>query len=189
MSRCLGRRRMTSTRSWCACVQGHCERHQAGCDDPLLCARSLAVSVPSLGTLGVLALVLYGLALFETATSREFGVNSVRVRSRRTRCRFTQPRRSMEFSNAGTEHVRLASCLRRKLVSLLREAREGSSRNATSRIGGCVGHGLARRWGSCCSQCSRTRDRIESLLWHTPHRRRSPGALPGAQAGTGYSEQ
>jgi hypothetical protein len=72
MSRCLGRKRMTSTRSWCACVRGHCERHQAGDDDSLLCARPLAVSVPSLVTLSVLALLLCGLAIFETVTSREF---------------------------------------------------------------------------------------------------------------------
>jgi hypothetical protein len=72
MSRCLGRRRMTSTRSWCACVRGHCERHQAGDDDSLLCARPLAVSVTSLVTLSVLALLLCGLAIFETVTSREF---------------------------------------------------------------------------------------------------------------------
>jgi hypothetical protein len=32
----------------------------------------LAVSVPSLITLGVLAMLLCGLAAFETATSREF---------------------------------------------------------------------------------------------------------------------
>jgi hypothetical protein len=63
---------MTSTRSWCACVRGHCERHQAGDDDSLLCARPLAVSVPSLVTLSVLALLLCGLAIFETVTSREF---------------------------------------------------------------------------------------------------------------------
>jgi hypothetical protein len=48
--------------------------------------------------LGVLALLLCGLPLFETATSREFGVSSVRARSRRTRCRFTHQRRSMEIS-------------------------------------------------------------------------------------------
>jgi hypothetical protein len=72
MSRCLGWRRMTSTRSWCACVRGHCERHQPGGDDSLLFARSLAVPVPSLVTLGVLALLLCGLAFFETVTSREF---------------------------------------------------------------------------------------------------------------------
>jgi hypothetical protein len=72
MSRCLGRKRMTSTRSWCACVRGHCERHQAGDDDSLLCARPLAVSVTSLVTLSVLALLLCGLAIFETVTSREF---------------------------------------------------------------------------------------------------------------------
>ena len=63
---------MTSTRSWCACVRGHCERPQVGGDDSLLFARFLAVPVPSLVTLGVLALLLCGLAFFETVTSREF---------------------------------------------------------------------------------------------------------------------
>ena len=71
---------MTSTRSWCACVRGHCERHQAG-DDSLLFARFLVVPVPSLVTLGVLALLLCGLAFFETVTSREFR-RELRARSK-----------------------------------------------------------------------------------------------------------
>jgi hypothetical protein len=88
------------TRSWCAWVRGHCERHQVAVVTILCCSLVSwrGVGPPSLVTLGVLALLLCELALFETAISREFGVSSVRARSRRTRCRFTQPRRSMEFS-------------------------------------------------------------------------------------------
>ena len=52
-----------------------------------------------------------------------------------------------DFSEGGTEYVRLASCLRRKLLTFP-DAGEGSCRNATFRIRGCVGHSLARRWGS-----------------------------------------